>query len=166
MGKGGEITQSNSNHFCLLRSQQPDNVEGKYKREQTNSDEENTNALIGYWKKKKNSIFFQFQVEQRFLVISAKTNKNKTTIQLFFFSIIFSATKHKKKQSKSDSIYSKQLLFRFQRLTEEKANPNVVFHFIEPFRTEQCFTTRHWEFDLLHTHTHTHTHSLFPFLLF
>ena len=69
MGKGGEITQSNSNHFCLLRSQQPDNVEGKYKRQETNSDEENTDALIGYWentfkKKKKNSIFFQFQVEQ------------------------------------------------------------------------------------------------------
>ena len=48
MGKGREITQSNSDHFCLLYTQQPDNVEGKYKRQQTNSNKDNTNALIGY----------------------------------------------------------------------------------------------------------------------
>ena len=155
MGKGGEITQSNSNHFCLLRTQQPDNVEGKYKRQQTNSDEENTNALIGYWKKKKNSIFFQFQVEQRFLVISAYTNK-KTKQQFCcssFFLVFhnFLSNQTQKEAIKIRFNLLKQLLFRFQRLTEEKANPNVVFHFIKPFHTEQCFTTRHWEFDLLHT---------------
>ena len=48
MRKGRKITQSNSNNFCLLRTQQPDNVEGKDKRQQTNLDEDNTNALIGY----------------------------------------------------------------------------------------------------------------------
>ena len=84
MGKGRKITQSNSNNFCLLRTQQPDNVEGKDKRQQTNLDEDNTNALIGYWentgkkKKRKNSIFFQFKVEQRFLVVSAKTKQQNS----------------------------------------------------------------------------------------
>ena len=62
MGKGREITQSNSNHFCLLRTHQPDNVEGKDERQQTNLDEDNTNGLIGYWERKKKSIFFQFHI--------------------------------------------------------------------------------------------------------
>ena len=75
-----------------------------------------TEKILKKKKKKKHSIFFQFQVEQRFLVISAKTNKNKTTIQLLFFLVFhnFLRTKHKKKQSKSDSIYSNSCFFGFK----------------------------------------------------
>ena len=110
MGKGRKITQSNSNNFCLLRTQQPDNVEGKDKRQQTNLDKDNTNALIGYWentgkKKRKektqfssnlklSSYFWLFQLKQNNKILNRVERAERAWEKFVDYRFFFNVTKH------------------------------------------------------------------------
>lgn len=98
-------------------------------KENTNDKKQiRTKKILTHWlvtekilkkKKKKTQFSSNFKLNSDFWLFQLKQTKTKRQFSFFFFfsfSIIFSATKHKKKQSKSDSIYSKQLPFTVSKI--------------------------------------------------